>query len=369
MSPEITSPRDGAAPQPDRRPPLRRPALPVIAAGVAALVLVTALAGIAAATGGGARAVASPTPAASATPSPSASPSPAATPVWQLRSYRKVGFDKTFKADLLDELPAPPELVVFGGSRAMRFEPSSITARTGLSAFNCAVQCFRPEDAWAFSSYLYRQSPDTRLRCVIALQARTLSDDRMRAGLLYDDRLSIAFPDDLVATQKAALGKPAKKEVLGENRYTSRGYLVRNRYDVSRKAGYRFAHHIDVSIARLLPNHAWHGPVRDARARSYFEKTMRLYNDHGVTPLVILMPVQPRALTAFRAAGFQRHLNRLTAYLEAAQQRCAFRVLDFTDIRTFRGSAVQFYDAVHPTRENARRIVKRAVELAPECFE
>jgi hypothetical protein len=81
------------------------------------------------------------------------------------------------------------------------------------------------------------------------------------------------------------------------------------------------------------------------------------------------MPVQPRALTAFRAAGFQRHLNRLTAYLEAAQQRCAFRVLDFTDIRTFRGSAVQFYDAVHPTRENARRIVKRAVELAPECFE
>jgi hypothetical protein len=280
-----------------------------------------------------------------------------------------VGYDKTFKADLIDELPAAPELIVFGGSRAMRFAPSSITARTGLSAFNCAVQCFRPEDAWAFSSYLYRRSPDTRLRCVIALQARTLSDDRMRAGLLYDDRLSVAFPDDLVAGQKAALGKPVKKEVLGANRYTSRGYLVRNRYDVTRDAGYRFAHHIDVSIARLLPNHAWHGPVQSARARTYFEKTVRLYNEHGATPLVILMPIQPRALSAFRAAGFQRYLDGLDAYLKAAQRRCRFRVLDFTDIRAFGGSAVQFYDAVHPTRENARRIIKRAVELAPECFE
>ena len=128
---------------------------------------------------------------------------------------------------------------MFGGSRAMRFAPSSLTARTGLSAFNCAVQCFRPEDAWAFSSYLYERSPDTRLRCVIALQARTFTDDQMRAGLLYDRRLARAFPADLVARQKAALGTLEKREVLGENRYSERGYLVRNRYDITReRSGY-----------------------------------------------------------------------------------------------------------------------------------
>ena len=98
------------------------------------------------------------------------------------------------------------------------------------------MQCFRPEDAWAFSSYLYERSPDTRLRCVIALQARTFTDDQMRAGLLYDRRLARAFPDDLVARQKTALGIPEKKEVLGENRYSARGYLVRNRYDISARA-------------------------------------------------------------------------------------------------------------------------------------
>ncbi len=287
--------------------------------------------------------------------------------MWRLSSYRRVGFDKSFKADLIDQLPSPPELVVFGGSRAMRFSPPYITGLTGLSAFNGAVQCFRPEDAWAFSSYLLQRSP--RLRCVIALQARTLSDDRMRAGLLYDQRLASAFPDGLVARQKAALGKPERKEVLGENRYTARGYLVRNRYDISRQRGYDFDHHIDVSIARLLPNHSWHGPVRAARAESYFEKTVRLYNEHGTTPLVVLMPIQPRALRAFRKAGFQRHLDALKAYLKAAQTRGRFRVLDFTDIRAFGGSAREFYDAVHPTRKNTQRIMQRAVELAPECFE
>jgi len=365
MTPGTTARRDSSARQIGDRPAHRRPAVVALAAGLSALAMLVAVAAIATAGDLGA----APAGTASAA-SPSSSPSATPTPAWRLKSYRRIGFDKTFKADLAAGLAQPPELVVFGGSRAMRFAPSSLTARTGLSAFNCAVQCFRPEDAWAFSSYLYERSPDTRLRCVIALQARTFTDDQMRAGLLYDRRLASAFPADLIARQKRSLGTPEKKQVLGENRYSERGYLVRNRYDITReRSSYRFRRHIDISIARLLPNHAWNGPTRDARAREYFEKTVALYNEHGVTPLVVLMPVQPRALRAFRAAGFQRHLDGLTAYLASAQTRCRFRVLDFTETRSFGGSATEFYDAVHPTRENTRRIIARAVELAPECFE
>ena len=85
---------------------------------------------------------------------------------------------------------------------------------------------------------------------------------------------------------------------------------------------------------------------------------MRLYNDHGVTPLIVVMPYQPRVLRAFREAGFQKHLDRLAAYLRDAGTRCRFRVLDLTDIRTFGGSATEFYDGAHVTRENARRIAR-----------
>jgi hypothetical protein len=338
----------------------------VVAACIAGLLGVLILAGAVATSardGGGT--TLSPSGDAPAGPSPS-SPS---TPTWRRASYRRAGFDKSFKADLIDELPTPPELVVFGGSRATRFEPSYLASLTGLSTFNCAVQCFRPEDAWAYSNYLYSRAPDTRLHCIIALQTRTFHDDTLRAGLLYDQRLASAFPPALVSRQKKALGRPPVKELLSVNRFLPRGYLVRNRYDVAReRPGYSFRKHLDLYIRRLLPQHRWDGPLGDARSRTYFEKTVRLYNDHDVVPLIVVMPYQPRVLRAFRAAGFQKHLDRLTAYLRAAGTRCRFRVLDLTDIRTYGGKATWFYDGAHVTRQNAHQIARYAAAAAPECF-
>jgi hypothetical protein len=70
-----------------------------------------------------------------------------------------VGYDLTYKTDLVEKLPAPPELVMLGGSRAQRFERSHIERVTGLSAFNFAVQNCRPEDAYAISRYLIERAP------------------------------------------------------------------------------------------------------------------------------------------------------------------------------------------------------------------
>ncbi len=308
---------------------------------------------------------------AAATSGGRASATPAATslPASELTSYRRVGYDKSFKADLIDALPSPPELIVFGGSRARRFAPSDLSRATGLSAFNCAVQCFRPEDAYAFSRYLFDKAPDQRLRCVIALQTRTFNDDQMRAGLLHDERLSRAFPAGLVEEQRATLGTPPVKDLLVASRFLPRGFLEENAYDVTRaKPQYAFSRHMDLYIRRLLPNHSWNGPLDAQRSREYFEKTMRLYNDHDVIPLVVIMPYQPKALRAFRAAGFQKHLDVLTSYLRDARTRCDFRVLDLVDISSFGGSPRAFYDGAHVARENTRRIVRHAVRAAPECF-
>lgn len=298
-----------------------------------------------------------------------ATPSAAPTPTWRRQSYRRIGFDKSFKADLIDELPAAVEFVTFGGSRAMRFEPSYVKSLTGLYGFNGAVQNFRPEDAWAFSNYLYSRSPATRLRCMIALQTRTFNDDTLRAGLLYDQRLSRAFPYSLVKRHKARLGKPDVRQLLGVNRFSAQGYLIRNRYDVTRaRRGYSLKKHLDLYIRRQLANHRWKGPLADTRSRKYFEKTVRLYNAHGVIPLVVLMPYEPRVLAAFKRVGFQKHLDRLRAYLHDAGTRCAFRYLDLTSVRSFGGDPEEFYDGVHVTRANARLILKFAVAAAPECF-
>ena len=300
---------------------------------------------------------------------PGVSAAAARTPTWRLTSYRHVGYDRSFKADLIDELPEAPRLVVFGGSRAMRFEPSFFTDRVGLSAFNAAVQNCRPEDVWALSSYLFSRAPDVPLDCFFAVQTATFTDGPLHPGLLYDPRLSQAFPADLVAKQKAALGRPPVKQLLGENRYSARGLLVRNAYDINReKAGFSFSKHLDEYIRRLLPEYTWRGPVQETRSRLYFEKTMQLFNAHGVVPLIVIMPYHPRALRAFRDAGFEKKLNALTAYLSDAQTRCDFRVVNFISIKAFGGRASWFYDGAHVTTDNARQIIRQALRLAPECF-
>jgi hypothetical protein len=305
-------------------------------------------------------------------PSPAAMASASATPTptWKLRSYRSIGGDRSFKAQLADELPAPPEVLVVGGSRAMRFEPSEFLERTGLHALNAAVQNCRPEDLYAFASHLYQRSPETKLRCFFAVQTTTFRDKQLNAGLLYDERLSQWFPADLVAAQKASLGKPRVREVLGINRFTARGLLLHNIYDERRaRPGYSFARRMDAYIRAILPAATWHGHTAAPRAHAYFERAVKLFNEHDAVPVVVLMPYHPRALKAFRAVGFQRQVDELLGYLKRAKTRCDFRVVNLIDIRSFGGSRNWFYDGAHVTRENARRIIDRTVRLAPECFE
>jgi hypothetical protein len=104
------------------------------------------------------------------------------------------------------------------------------------------------------------------------------------------------------------------------NRITSQGLLVRNAYDIRRsEPGYSFSRTLDSYIRRLLPKYTWTGPTKEVRSRLYFEKTMRLFNAHGVVPAVVIMPYHPRALRAFRRVGFQKKVDVLRAYLRDAR--------------------------------------------------
>ena len=70
-----------------------------------------------------------------------ARPSPritAASPGALIRGYLATS-PRTDKARLIEQLTSPPRVVIFGGSRAMRFDPAYIRRQTGLSGFNAAV--------------------------------------------------------------------------------------------------------------------------------------------------------------------------------------------------------------------------------------
>jgi hypothetical protein len=104
------------------------------------------------------------------------------------------------------------------------------------------------------------------------------------------------------------------------------------------------------------------------RAMAYFERTIALLNANKIKPLIVIMPYQPRALSAFLKVGWGVKERWLHSYLSWLQKRLDFKVLDCLNIATFGGSADGFYDGAHLTAGNSRRLIKYCVRTAPSCF-
>ena len=115
----------------------------------------------------------------------------------------------------------------------------------------------------------------------------------------------------------------------------------------------------------MVPRAAAPTPYTQTRAKTYFERTLQLFNLHDVEPVLVIMPYHPTALAAFRAAGWDAKEDAFKAYLESLRGRYRFHLLDYTDLASFHGDAGAFYDGAHVTASNARRILAQAVKDAP----
>ncbi len=277
-------------------------------------------------------------------------------------------YDRTYKCDQLERLPAPPELVVFGGSRAQRFEPSVVESLTGLSAFNFAVQNSRPEDAYAMARYLFWRAPEVKLRCLWALQATSIADSPLHPGLVSEGRLSQFLPGYLVKGQLPVAADRSGREMQGTEQYSPRGRLLHNGYDAKLERGISFDTTLGAYLSHMVPRAAAPSRYAQTRAKRYFQRTLRLFNLHGVEPVLVIMPYHPTALAAFRAVGWQAKEDAFKAYLRSLEGRYAFHLLDYTEIDAFGGTTDGFYDGAHVKATNARRILAQAVADAPAGF-
>lgn len=268
------------------------------------------------------------------------------------------------KADLIQgHLTKAPQLVFFGGSRSQRFDPVFAQKRTGLRAVNISLSNARPEAAWGYLNWFYRRWPNAKIRWVWGLQPTMLRERDLDPALLQDARFYRYFPADLLAQQRALLPKSVAEmpHYYGflRNRYSTRGLLLWNTYDQRRAAGYTLSQSLDAYIARMLrTSHA--APSPDNRAVSYFEQTIKLLNDHGTTPVLVLMPVHPRVLRVMEQHNMGGEREELRTYLAQLGETLDIKALDFTTIRSFNGEAAWFYDGVHITRSNAIRVILAA---------
>lgn len=274
--------------------------------------------------------------------------------------------DRTHKMNMLGRLGYHPQLVFFGGSRAMRLEPSYARKKWGLRGFNAAVQGSKHEDVWAMVHHVVRRAPKKKRYVVWGIQyGGFFTNTTFDVGLLKDRRLRRYFPYDVRKSQGAGRVHRWANRV-----YVRDGAVVFDNYDRKERAGRTLSESLAIYIRRALRTRSTADsiPSKVTRTRRYFEKTLAYMNSRGMAPLLIMMPVHPKVIRAVRDEHWDNRRASFAEYLAGLQERYRFTVLDFTFIESFNGDPSAFYDGVHMKRSNMRRLLRAAVRQAPWAF-
>ncbi len=300
-------------------------------------------------------------------------PAPIGTPP-AIPSFAFSASDRTYKLDLIGNMEKPPQLIVFGGSRATRFDPDYLHTVTGPRSFNAAFSNGRPTDAWAITRYLLQEHPTLRLRVFWPVQWTLFYDKQLDSGLVQDPRLAAAFDqetlDDAAADQVAYMRGGAPPKLWYPAGYAANGLLLNNWYDVLEAQGRTLDTAVRIWVGQTkatLNDSAVHRKDWSLN-RVCFAHTLSPLNSIGVRPLIVVMPTQPLAIQLLGRDWWEATVTNFLVQLRTLRKRYRFALLDYSSIEAFGGDPGDFYDGVHVKAENARRVVAAAWRDAGWAF-
>lgn len=293
-----------------------------------------------------------------------AAPSEPGSSLWTLS-------DRGIKTDLILHMKQAPELLVIGGSRALRVDPAYIQRLTGLTAFNAAVPHATPEDEWCFANLLHSRFPTARFQLLWVIHCDELDQFSPGASLLEDPFLSRFLPARFVDRTIDAMGAAADASLAFDARQgsvvASNGFMVSDSISAAARHG-TLRERVAGYVRATLRFYAY-APARiDSRPAQYFVQTLALMNRLGVAPTIVLAPVQPWYLAAVYGHGWEARHRLVLAYLRGLQRLYRFHVIDFSRVSSIGASATGFYDAVHLRPESARLLVRAAWRAWPPAF-
>ncbi len=302
-------------------------------------------------------------------------PAPQATPP-SIPSGAVLRSDRVYKMGMVEELKEPPRLLIFGGSRATRFDPALFRRLTGLPTFNFAFSNGRPTDHWALSRWYLSRHPGLKVHLFWAVEPSLFFQKDLDPGLVQDARLSSAFTQRVIDTaarkQVAAMGVDRVLLCAGGS-YRDDGLLPWGWYDVRESQGMTLDRAVRQWVASVTwrtkskLNSVYRAPVWSLN-KICFAETMGLFNSIGVTPVIVVMPTQPLAIQLLGEQHWHDGVMRFLASLRAMQRRYRFSILDYSRVEDFGGDPSAFYDGVHVKAKNATLITEHAIKDAPEGF-
>jgi hypothetical protein len=296
--------------------------------------------------------------------------------------------DRSEKVRLIERLPVPPRVVVLGSSRAMKVQPSYLTKLTGLPAFNAAVSSGRPVDAYVFVRFLQERYPDTPRSYLWLLDQEAFADDIIDPTLLADPALSGYLPretrwrgraGDLTwllswSTLKLSWttwregrrdGARAEPAAAPEDRqggppprFAADGFRESDAHTRAAARGRDLSKGIAQSQRIFVRRYRTGFPGLAGSPREFLVRSVEAMNARGATPVIVLSPVHPTLLRELDRYGWSERHRDVVAYLRSLQSSHDFVLLDMSRIDSFGGSPRAFYDGVHMTPSNYRRLMR-----------
>ena len=290
--------------------------------------------------------------------------------------------DRSIKVDYIDKLTKAPRLVVLGSSRSMRYDPSYFLKKTGLLTFNAGVNGIGGiPDAWAMMNYLHSRFPDSRPAYFwlvdvesfvpFSVQGNTAAEPRLNQYLggpptgrrspsvvlraVWDNRTSV-FSWTTAADSLRVLRHPAaiKRAVVHyRSTFLPDGAIGPHPYSA---AEFRRRYPRSQTRYEDLYKTIYHG--MDPQAKRYFERTLAFMNAHGAKPLIVLTPINPTLLRVVGPLGWYQRHRQVVDFIQSLHAKYRFDFVDVTDLRTFHGDPVQFFDGVHMTAVNTDRVIR-----------
>jgi len=284
----------------------------------------------------------------------------------------RVNQDRAVKGDLLGALAQPPELLVFGSSRAWQIEADRVARATGRRAFNAAVTAGRPADAYVFASFVHDTWSTAHPDYLWLLDVEAFERGPLPPSLLADARFSRYLPwRARAAAQLDELGWVLSWRGLEES------WRVWRKHPTWEKVRARWRKRVapdgtvkapPASEARVTAKRlrSWRTDAKaqyrafarlDPEAVRYLGKTLALFSSWAGRGVVVLTPTHPDVLAAARTAGWDERHDEVAALLRRLQRRYGFAVVDLTNADSFGATPTGFYDATHMTRANQRRMI------------
>jgi hypothetical protein len=293
-------------------------------------------------------------------PTPTATPTPDPTP--EATRNTKIG--------LLNQLTVAPDMLVFGSSRAMRVNPADYSVFTGRSGFNLAVSSGTVADAYCMAQYVRDRFPGTTQRYLWLLDIEQFRLERVHRAIYAQAELAkyvpAAFPSPFAPSTNPT---PAPAPTVAPlppyglvDVFDANGWLRWNRYDYWRTRSRTLVKGLAYSRWKFAQVYPKGYTTMKGVAKWFVSDTIRLMNEWGAVPVIVLTPYQPVLYSYIAERGFtERHAAVLAYFAKLRQLGRQFVLLDCTQIASFGGWSHGFYDGTHMRTTLSKMLLLHAV--------